>query len=583
MTNWKTRLTTISARPWLLAFSLLLLHLGLMQGVDTAVGRGLIVGHLGAVLLWQPLVRQDRVLSASALLLGAAVVAALGVFMTWGLAMLWMLVLAGLLGAELFRYSDGRARLSFWAAEAYLIMALVGLCLPRLLPAEAQPLGLLHVVVGWSAPLLACLVPLFSRPANRTREQVALDFVGGVVIVLVISGVLLGALALMFVSGLDYLPALLQALGMMAAGLLLLGWAWAGQGAGLSLAIARHALSGSAPFSQWLDEVARMAASDEAPEALMEGAVTRMLSWPGVEGIDWRTNPDGAERGGFVGRISARRSRLRHGAVELGIHTRYELAPMHLWQMDLMVRLLAELHAAKEQARRMQSLSYLRAVYETGARMTHEVKNLLQSIDTLCFAIARAEQDGKDEALQRLVSRQLPVISQRLHQALERIRQPVATDVGEGDVSEWWQSLQERLAGEAITFRSGGDFTELSLPVLLFDTVADNLVRNALDKRHAPAGVASGEATAPPVEVAVVLHAENGACILRVEDSGRALDAERAELLFIRPLPSDRGMGIGLYHAYRLAESLGYTLALVRNTEGLVCFELARAAAPRRT
>jgi nitrogen-specific signal transduction histidine kinase len=577
MNEWIARLTAFAVRPWLLAFSLLLLHLGLLQGVSTPVGRGLIVGHLGAVLLWQPLVRQDRTLSTGALLAALVIVACLGLFMSWGIILLWMLVLAGLVGAELFRHPEGKARLSFWCAEAYLIIALVALTLPQLLPAEARPTDLLRNAIGLSSPLLLFMVPAFARRLARTREQMALDFVGGLVIVLVLSGVLLGALALMFVSGLEYIPALLQSLAIMAVSLLLLGWAWnPGQGAGLSLAIARHALSGGAPFSHWLDEVARLAAGDDGPEVLLEGAVTRMLDWPGVEGADWRVMVEGQEQGGFVGRIATRRSRLQHGAVEIGIHTRYELAPMHLWQMDLMVRLLAEFHAAKEQSRRMQSLSYLRAVHETGARMTHEVKNLLQSIDTLCFAIGQAERDGRNEALQGLLSRQLPMISQRLHEALERIRQPVAADVREGDAQQWWTAIQERLSDVRVVFELTGNLSGASLPVLLFDTVTENLVRNALDKMN-DEGAASGA----DLRIVVNLNASDGSCALQVEDNGMPLEGDRADLLFVRPLPSDRGLGIGLYQAYRLAESLDYRLALAHNRRGKVRFELTRVTASR--
>jgi signal transduction histidine kinase len=240
----------------------------------------------------------------------------------------------------------------------------------------------------------------------------------------------------------------------------------------------------------------------------------------------------------------------------------------------LMVRLLSEFHAAKEQSRRLQSMSYLRAVYETGARMTHEVKNLLQSIDTLCFAIGQAERDGRSDALQGLLSRQLPVISQRLHEALERIRQPVAADVREGDARQWWNATQERLSGMQMSFELNEDGSVANLPVLLFDTVVDNLVRNALDKdKDKHEGV--------ELRVVVALTVANGTCALQVEDNGMPLDVDRADLLFIRPLPSDHGLGIGLYQAYRLAESLGYRLALASNVRGCVRFELRQASDSR--
>lgn len=557
-------LMALSSRPWILAFALLLLHLGLLQDVASVVGRGFLIGHLGAVLLWQPLVRQDRELAMRELLVGCATVAALGIWMSWGLVLVWMLVLAGLLGAELFRYPEGRTRLSFWVALGYLILSLVTLVLPQLLPMEARPPELLRQLAVWSGALFILAVPLLAQQGSRTRAQVPVDFVGGLVIVLVLSGVLLGALALMFISSRAYVPALLQSLAMMAASLVLLGWAWSpGQGTGLSLAVARHALSGGMPFSQWLDEVARLAAEVEAPEALVREAVGRMLDWPGVEGADWRVRVEAREHTGFAGRLSLRRARLQYGALEIGIHTRSELPTMLLWQMDLMVRLLAEFHLAREQSRHLQSISYLRAVHETGARMTHEVKNLLQSIDTLCFAMTQAERDGRHAALQEMLARQLPMISQRLHEALERIRRPGAAEVRMGSVLDWWASAQQRLQGHGLLFVWEGDAAGANVPELLFDTVLDNLVRNALDKSPAPGNIR------------VRLSTGVDGCVLEVEDDGAAIPVARAAELFVRPMPSDRGLGIGLYQASRLAESLDYRLVLTRNTPGSVRFRLA--------
>lgn len=562
----KERLATRAMRPWLLAGSLLLLHLGLVQGVTTSLGRVLMLCHLGSVLMWQPLVRQDRRIGAQALLVGGAVIAALGVWMSPGLALLWMLVLSGVIGAELFREAKGPTRLSFWLAEAYLIVALAGLVLPALLPEPELRDAWLARVVSVGAPLFLLAVPWLAGRDRLSQERArrALDFLGGVVIVLVLSGVLLGALALMFVSGLSYLVALLQSLGTMAVGLMLLGWVWSpAQGAGLGLTVARHALSGDASFVQWLDELARLSASETPPELLVDTGVRSMLHQPEVLGVDWRIVRGTQDQAGFVGRVAQRRCVLRHGALELGLHSRFELPAVQLWQLDLMVRLLAEFHAAREQSRHLQSISYLRAVHETGARMTHEIKNLLQSIDTLCFAMSDAERTGRSEAVQGLLGRQLPVISQRLHAALDSIRRPAPTDVKQGNAAAWWESLQARHSHESLHFALDGDAESAELPVLLFDTVADNLLRNAFEKGAKERGVQ------------VRLKVANGECGLRVEDAGEAIDPARAEQLFLRPLPSDRGLGIGLYQAARLAESLDFRLRLVSNVTGAVCFELA--------
>jgi hypothetical protein len=51
-----------------------------------------------------------------------------------------------------------------------------------------------------------------------------------------------------------------------------------------------------------------------------------------------------------------------------------------------------------------------------------------------------------------------------------------------------------------------------------------------------------------------------------------------AKSLLRAPVPSDSGLGIGLYQAARQAEAAGYALRLASNRDGEVCFALERVA-----
>ena len=61
---------------------------------------------------------------------------------------------------------------------------------------------------------------------------------------------------------------------------------------------------------------------------------------------------------------------------------------------------------------------------------------------------------------------------------------------------------------------------------------------------------------------------------MRVADTGRAMPAALAHKLLRGPVPSARGLGIGLYQAARQAERVGYALVLERNQDGEVLFAL---------
>jgi hypothetical protein len=120
-------------------------------------------------------------------------------------------------------------------------------------------------------------------------------------------------------------------------------------------------------------------------------------------------------------------------------------------------------------------------VHETGARTTHDIKNLLQSLNVLCSVAAR--EDYRDWAqLQGLVRRQLPMVAQRLAETLERLQRPrpeSETTSGEG----WWDALARQYRGEGVDFQGAEPPPRRALPRPLFDSVADNLIGNALVKR----------------------------------------------------------------------------------------------------
>jgi signal transduction histidine kinase len=215
--------------------------------------------------------------------------------------------------------------------------------------------------------------------------------------------------------------------------------------------------------------------------------------------------------------------------------------------------------------RQLLQQSYLEAVHETGARVTHDVKNLLQSLNILC-SMASAE-GGDSQRLLELMRRQLPALSQRLSSTLERLQRPEMETVPRVGLAEWWESQLRQYQGQDVEFRAERLDPLLRVPRALFDGVLGNLLQNALAKR----------APGAPVRVRVTLECD-GAARLRVCDSGRAVPAEIAHELLREPVSSASGLGIGLYQAARHAEASGYRLELTSNRDGEVCFALRPAA-----
>jgi signal transduction histidine kinase len=250
------------------------------------------------------------------------------------------------------------------------------------------------------------------------------------------------------------------------------------------------------------------------------------------------------------------------------MHSRYRMSPALHWHLHLLGLLLGEFYLAKLREEELRQASYLQAVHETGARMTHDIKNLLQSLNALCSAAIGQENRDSPE-LQALLRRQLPVIARRLSETLDKLQRPQTSAEPAALVGAraWWEALARQYRSEGVQFESGALPAEALLPRSLFDNVADNLLRNALAKR------ATDEATM--VRVALQIGEE---ATLRVRDSGSAVPAGVEPTLLRAPINSRTGLGIGLYQAARLAESKGYRLVLESNTDGNVCFALSGPA-----
>jgi signal transduction histidine kinase len=166
--------------------------------------------------------------------------------------------------------------------------------------------------------------------------------------------------------------------------------------------------------------------------------------------------------------------------------------------------------------------------------------------------------------------RQLPVIASRLQQTLDKLRAPTSETSGLVSARNWWRSLRNsHYAGENVVFQEGEIPESALLPRELFESAADNLIQNALNKRKLQGDFAISVRFSCADEV-----------VFEVCDAGPEIPEEMARELLRGPVPSDSGLGIGLYQVARHAETCGFVLALVRNARGEVCFALSNLHKP---
>ena len=556
LTSLATRFTRVAPGRWL-GSMLLALHVAVVFDADATVTRAFLLAHYGLFLLWQPLVRSEaRIEPRLAFPVFAMAALLVLVDSTWVMA-LWLAILAGLVGAVATSQNERGPRLAYLFALAYLLALLLGWVLPQSLGGASLP-DELRVAVRYGLPLLPLAI-LF-LPATRQRSTSStLDFIYGLMLSLLIMVMALGVFAVVAVAKVSYAWALVQTLLGMAALLLALSWLWNPRAgfAGLGQVTSRYLLSVGLPFEGWAQRLATLAERERDPESFVRDALSDLHELTWIRGGRWQA---ARGEGSFGEPAEHAVSHTFHGLTLIWQSAR-PLTPALALHVRLLSQLLGYFYAAKVREQTLREQAYSQAIHDTGARLTHDVKNILQSLKTL-LAAADTSTPEDSERLLALMKRQLPQLAARLSQTVDKLKQPAEMDVAHVAAHTWWAALQTRYEHDDVQF-----FAEMvddtPLPQDLFDSVVDNLLTNALRKRQNQANVA--------VEVRLTLHP---LVSLTVTDSGSAAPEHVARNLFLSPVASDFGLGVGLYQAARQAARSGYRVELSDNQAGRVTFRL---------
>jgi len=575
----------VAARPqWWLGLMLLALHASLAWGIADWWSRAFLLAHFGLFLLWQPVWRGEANIESRYVFLVVIVGFLLAAWNNWWLMAVWLAVLFGLIGGSVPGIVQRRQRLVSMLAALYLLSMLLMWVVPQLfadqtlgdtlallaqhglaaLPSllQSRPDLLPVLLVQYGLPILPFAILLTQVETNRSAAPLAVDLFYSVILFLLVAALVLGSFVVKQVSHGNYPVALAQTLFAIALLLMALSWLWNPRGgfAGLGHILSQYLMSLGLPFERWVQRLAELAEQETQPQRFLALSLEHILDLPWVTGLQWEARLGQGEYGvksGYSAEFSFQDLRLK-------IYTRWSLSPAVLLHLKLLTQMVGHFYEAKRREQVQRQSAYTQAIYETGARLTHDVKNLLQSLRSLCAAVETSSAQ-QAQGLQALMQRQLPQITQRLNATLDKLRSPQQADAARVDFAVWWEGLIQRYSGRNIHFQVDGPARDLALPAELFDSVADNLIENALNKSAADAGL----------QVRVTLSAARGGT-LTVCDNGAAIAKSTESQLFEAPVPSQNGLGVGLYHSAKQASQLGYRLALAANQPGTVCFMLTR-------
>jgi signal transduction histidine kinase len=316
----------------------------------------------------------------------------------------------------------------------------------------------------------------------------------------------------------------------------------------------RYLLNVGTPFESWLAQLTEAVQREPDAAAYLRRAVALLADFSWLSGLSWQS-PDGT---GQLGQFSEHAVVVQEDGLRLTLYARQSLNPTLLLHIHLLVQLIGYFYQAKHREQSLRDITRLQAVYETGSRLTHDLKNMLQSLLSLT-AIAQS----REQRAQQLLQQQLPLLTQRIEKTLLKLEQPhIESEAAQLALNAWWEALRLRNQYQLIDWRAPARLPDKNIPTALFDCVIDNLLDNVLRKRQSE----------PDINLAVEIRLEPIRLI--VCDDGAPIPENITATLLRGVVVSENGLGIGLYQAARWAEQLGYGLALISNRAGNVCFEL---------
>jgi hypothetical protein len=314
------------------------------------------------------------------------------------------------------------------------------------------------------------------------------------------------------------------------------------------------------PFEVWVRRIAELAETEQDSRRFLEQAFHEIASLEWIRGGRWRS-PDGEGRFGTDGPFT---SRFTFHELEASFDTEIDLSPALSLHLRLLAQVVGEFYEGKRRENALRRNAYLQAVHETGARLTHDVKNLLQSLYSLTSAAPAPE---RVDAYAALLQSQLPQLTKRLHATLEKLRAPeIPTIERLMPARAWWADFERRLTGSDIALQAD-IAADAEIPATLFDSFVENALDNARAKL----------AREPAIGISIVFSTTPERIDLSVCDTGTPVHEGVTAKLFREPVERAGALGIGLYHAARQAMAAGYRLELDDNRAGRVCFSLSRA------
>ena len=363
----------------LMALMILSLHAMLIWGDSASLHRALFLCHYGCFLMWQPVMRQSKTLSWQAAVL---IVFGAGVgmfFINWWVIAFWIAGLFALIGGRIFSEETAQDRVPNILASSYLLAILLLWVVPKLLKSN-DDLAAAEFMLRYFLPLLPIAILFLSAKHKSKAESANIDFFYTLLIFLLSSIVILGSFAIGVIWKIHYIKLLIVVVMGLAATLVVLSWLWnpSSTFSGLELLMSRYLLSIGLPFEHWIRQIAKYAEYEPTAEKFLHASMQELVALNWVSGLSWEAEGSKKQIGDTTPFIST----FNFHQLHLTLYSRWQFSPAMYLHVQLLTQILGEFYEAKRREELIIQNTYMQSLYETGSRLTHDIKNILQSMGT---------------------------------------------------------------------------------------------------------------------------------------------------------------------------------------------------------
>ncbi|MFT6372802.1 MAG: hypothetical protein ACJAZT_001556 [Gammaproteobacteria bacterium] len=553
----KLKLTTfLQFERQLLAATLLTYHILIWSSSSAPLQACLMLILYGLFLLWQPLWQKDSQVSRWPIAFLAIIIALISYFFTNESLVLFGLIFSGFIGSRLLSQPNIRSFDSL--SLIIIILEMATGVIPGAFPQIALPaLFLEYMQMLILVPILLLFFATNSDHKTQSRSQV--DLMHGLLTATLIFIVLLGAIVINTLYGVEYIDGFLLNLFIVSTLIIGISWFWnpsVGY-SGIGVLWNRYAMTIGGPFETWINTLTTLIEEHYlTPNDYLKAACEHLVENDWLNAIQWNFKNSMVSAGEKTG------TRIEHTINnDISVELYFTSNPGTALEQHttLLIRMAYQFYLAKLNQEKMRAQEHFATIHHTGARLTHDIKNILQSIETSLDILGI---DYGSEKQQALLQRNLTHISSRLENTLKQLKAPkLDAEIKLLSANEWMDKVeQQHDSNRHIQFHR--EITNNhALPEDLFDSVLDNLINNAMRKSS------TGQAD-------VRLYCNSDIILLSVCDDGSPVESSIEASLFNQPVSSGSGMGIGLYQSTIMARAFNFELELSQNEAGKVCFNL---------